>query len=274
MMDIEEITKMLNGGGDVPSKDGINDMDLDQTTTKKEYKPYNKNSSFNKSYTKSNNFKKSEPIKVDPISLDANKLVASNIKTFAIDLMSIPLDKHEVVKKLAEHLFSKGFVYRSTLEGDSTLSDEQYKNSVEGNKLLDLLIRQLPNSKIEGYIPWKNYNYEATGKEIIKNDEPSTLSFQYAHNYNKFFNEMSEGVKKLLGRQIYTFLGENLNNPTNVIITYTKCGNVKIVKNFNFKEAKRAVTYLKLGNDINASIFNLGSDNVISDFSTYLKSII
>lgn len=294
MMNMDDVEKMLNSGGETPSKDTV----LEETNTnssynnysnynsykpehkKADYKGYNNynkgGSNYNKSFNKSNNFKKSkpEPIKVEPIKIEPTKLVASSVKTFAIDLLSIPLDKHELVKKLCEHLFNKGFVYRSTLEGDSTLSEDQYNNTVEGNKLLDLKIRQLPNSKVDGFMPWKNYNFESTEKETIKNDEPTTLSFQYAHNYNKFFNEMSEGVKKLLGRQMYTFLGENLNNPTTVIFTYTKCGSSKIGKNFNYKEAKRAVTYLKVGNDINSSLFNLGSENVVSDFSTYLKSIL
>lgn len=225
---------------------------------------YNSYNNKNKNFKQGNYTKKKDLKNITPIKPDVTKFIASPIKTFTIDLKScIAGGKSEEVVKLAKILFAKGFVYRSPLE---VKGNDEY-NSVE------LDIRKLEKAKVEGYKVWSNMVIEDTDGLTIATDEPSDLSYQYAYNYNPHFSQMSDVIKRFMARQMHIYLGKELLQPVNVIITYTKCGSLKLSKNFDYKASGQASGYIKMANEFDASLFNLGNPEFLETFSTYLKAI-
>lgn len=249
--DLSKIDDMLSSGAEqAPS-----------VNNNQNYNNYNKYNNYKKSDYK--NYKKKEPKVYTPVKPDPSKFIASPIKTFTIDLKSIIAGgKEETAVKLAKVLFSKGYAYRSPLE---IKGNESYNN-------LELEIRRLENANVEGFKVWANMEVEQTQGLKIMLEEPTELAYQYAFNYNPHFEKMTDIIKTFMARQMHVYLGKELLQPVNVVITYTKCGSLKLSKTFDFKASGQASGYIKMANELGSSLFNISNPNFTNDFGTYMRS--
>lgn len=75
------------------------------------------------------------------------------------------------------------------------------------------------NGKMEIYLPWKNFN-----------DNPSPLydvcdrALEMASTIHPAWHNCSQGARLLHGRNCYQVLGKNLNDPSDVVVCWTKDG--------------------------------------------------
>lgn len=76
----------------------------------------------------------------------------------------------------------------------------------------------------EIYLPWKGFN--GNGSELILPDPiPETVEKISIHYHPNWF-ALKPAAKKLIARDAYQILGQNLNDPVDFIICYTAGGRV------------------------------------------------
>ena len=71
----------------------------------------------------------------------------------------------------------------------------------------------------EIFLPWKNFN---ENKSAL--NKQSTEAFEMAKKYHPVFNKLSVGAQKMMARNCYQVLGEDLESPVEFVICWTKDG--------------------------------------------------
>ena len=152
-------------------------------------------------------------------------------------------------KYLGSKLGEKGFTLRSGHAVGADIAFEDGCDSVNGKK--------------EIYLPWKGFNGSNSNLFYISKE-----AFNLAYNFHPVFNKQSEAVKKLLARDGYQVLGQNLNDPVKMVICFTEFGKLK-------GGTSQAI---RIANAYNIPVFNLGEysdiDKFIHDVLTYSEFIL
>jgi len=142
---------------------------------------------------------------------------------------------------VTSYMYKNGFVLRSGgAPGADTLFEKL--NNMENNNF--------PN---EIYLPWKGFNGNTSP---LYNLTPE--AFELAEKYHPAWDRLSDAAKKLMARNSYQVLGENLNTPVELIICWTPEGkesggtsqamriakdyDIPIVNLFNKEKAFREIT--------------------------------
>ncbi|MBL1322142.1 MAG: hypothetical protein COA63_013955 [Methylophaga sp.] len=120
--------------------------------------------------------------------------------------------------QVAEALSDEGYTLRS---GGASGADTAFE---EGATLKDI------------YLPWQGYN---KSQSVLHNVGSTALSL--AKDFHPNWDNLSFAVKKLMARNAYQLLGEDLNTPSEFVVCYTANGKVtggtgmslRIAKNFN-----------------------------------------
>lgn len=97
-------------------------------------------------------------------------------------------------------------------------------------------------SRKEIYLPWKNFN---SNDSLLYNI--SNKSMVMAEKYHPSWDKLSDASRKLMARNCYQVLGENLDKPSQFIVCYTKDG----------KASGGTGQALRIAEDFNIPIFNL-----------------
>ena len=109
--------------------------------------------------------------------------------------------------------------------------------------------------KKEIYLPWKNFNNNSSSLYIY-NEEVLKL----AEYYHPYWKNLSEVSKKFHIRNVCQVLGENLDQPSDVLICYTKEG----------REIGGTSQAIRIAKDYHIPIFNAGSYSNSEDFMQHL----
>lgn len=116
-----------------------------------------------------------------------------------------PLEIIELIKIIARKLSLMGYILRS---GGADGSDNAFEIGCD-----------VVNGKKDIYLPWRGFN---KSNSPLFNVCPKALDL--ASKIHPAWGKLSQGAKKLHARNCYQVLGEDLNEPSKVLICWTKNG--------------------------------------------------
>lgn len=190
---------------------------------------------------------------------DITKLKFKNTttKTFSVyDNGKIPDDKLELLKKVANMLFSKGYLYRSP--DDSRSKADEAIRSIDGARV-----------KIFKLFP------KATGSDQgyqVESKETTRLAYEVACGVKKNFVELKDIIRCFYARTVQTLLGKDCDDPSNILIIYTPEGTTTFSKAFKVENAGNVIFPMQLAIKCNIPICNVGSDKFLEDLKTILTA--
>lgn len=114
-----------------------------------------------------------------------------------------PYFVREVMVEIGTLLSEEGFTLRSGHAAGADKSFEKGCDIAEGSK--------------EIYLPWRYF--EGSDSNFYNVTEEA---FELAEKYHGGWFNLSQGAKKLMARNCYQVLGDNLDNPAKFIICWTK----------------------------------------------------
>lgn len=116
----------------------------------------------------------------------------------------------------------------------------------------------LGGGRIETYLPWKGFEGVQNG-EVIK---PSKLAMEIAAQYHPNWGRLSQGARKLIGRNSYQILGPRLNEDeiSDLVVCWTSDG----------KASGGTGQALRIAADYNIPVLNLQRED---DYQDVLSSL-
>ena len=99
-------------------------------------------------------------------------------------------------------------------------------------------------------------------KEIFEANDASLKAIEYASNFHNNWNNCSNYVKKLHGRNSMIILGKNLDQPVKFVICWTQNG----------KDIGGTGLSIRIAKHNNIPVFNLYNENVLTRFQNYINS--
>jgi len=186
------------------------------------------------------------PYLVDlPSNIDIWQLPEVKIYT-GIGNRDIPVEYQERIKSIAKALSDKGYTLRS---GGANGSDTCFE--------------QEAGNRTEIYLPWKGFN-KSTSMLFNQSNACNVLASLHHNKYN----ELKDGVKKLISRNMQQVLGSNLNQESDFLVCYTEDG-CNTHKKIIFKTGGTA-TAISLASIIGIPIYNIRNK---TDYAGLLKLI-
>ena len=190
---------------------------------------------------------------------DITKLKFKNTttKTFTVyDNGKIPDDKLELLKKVANGLFSKGYLYRSP--DDSRSKTDEAIRSIDGARVKIFKLFPKANSNDQGY--------------QVESKETTRLAYEIACGVKKNFVELKDIIRCFYARTVQTLLGKDCDDPSNILIIYTQEGTTTFSKAFKVENAGNVIFPMQIAIKSNIPICNLGSDKFLEDLKTILTA--
>ena len=190
---------------------------------------------------------------------DITKLKFKNTttKTFTVyDNGKIPDDKLELLKKVANGLFSKGYIYRSP---DDTKSKT------------DEAIRAIEGARVKLFKPFSKFTGSDQGYQV-ESKETTRLAYEIACGVKKNFIELKDIIRCFYARTVQTLLGKDCDDPSNILIIYTPEGTTTFSKAFKVENAGNVIFPMQIAIKSNIPICNLGSDKFLEDLKTILTA--
>ncbi len=135
----------------------------------------------------------------------------------------------EIAKYLAQH----NWILRSGGADGADTAFESGCDEISGEK--------------EIFLPWKGFNNSTSNLYTI-----TQAAFDLAGTIHPAWDKCSQGAKKLHARNCFQVLGENLNDPVNLLICWTKNG----------KEIGGTATAIKIAKKHNIRIINLAIEEI------------
>lgn len=115
------------------------------------------------------------------------------------------------------------------------------------------------NGNKEIYLPWKGFNNSKSNLYTIKQEW-----IDLAKKNCPYFDKMKQGGQKCIARDMPQVLGEDLNNPSDFVICYTKDGKLD-------GGTKHAIMCAK---DNNIKVFNAGGYTDLKLFVNDIKEFV
>jgi hypothetical protein len=130
----------------------------------------------------------------------------SRIKSYAgIGSRSTPNEILELFVKIGKFLAERGYVLRS---GGANGSDQSFETGCNrGSGLKEI------------YLPWSGF--EGSSSTLIVKDQKA---YEIAKAHHPYWDNLSQGARKLQARNSHQVLGKDLESPCNFIICWTKKG--------------------------------------------------
>ena len=236
----------------------MEDLDFDEMLTSTDIKEEAKKDE----HTSNSSNKDKEPrlyTDTNIIPKDITKLKFKNTttKTFTVyDNGKIPDDKLELLKKVANGLFSKGYIYRSP---DDTKSKT------------DEAIRAIEGARVKLFKPFSKFTGSDQGYQV-ESKETTRLAYEVACGVKKNFIELKDIIRCFYARTVQTLLGKDCDDPSNILIIYTPEGTTTFSKAFKVENAGNVIFPMQIAIKSNIPICNLGSDKFLEDLKTILTS--
>lgn len=128
------------------------------------------------------------------------------LKWFAgIGSRETPEEFISIIYDISKLLIDKGYGLRSGAADGADSYFESAYNELNGNK--------------EIYIPWRGFNKSSSDLY----NQPSKAS-EIARKFHVKYDDLSDGAKKLMARNVQQILGKDLDNPVDFVLCWTKDG--------------------------------------------------
>lgn len=236
----------------------MEDLDFDEMLTSTDIKEEAKKDE----HTSNSNNKDKEPrlytdTNIMPKDITKLKFKNTTTKTFTVyDNGKIPDDKLELLKKVANGLFSKGYIYRSP---DDTKSKT------------DEAIRAIEGARVKLFKPFSKFTGSDQGYQV-ESKETTRLAYEVACGVKKNFIELKDIIRCFYARTVQTLLGKDCDDPSNILIIYTPEGTTTFSKAFKVENAGNVIFPMQIAIKSNIPICNLGSDKFLEDLKTILTA--
>lgn len=148
-----------------------------------------------------------------------------------------PKEVLDMMSKISLYLEKNGYILRS---GGADGADSAFEKEI---------------SKKQIFLPWKNFNNNPSPLFRISEEAKDI-----AKKFHPYFDNMKQGAQKLHSRNVYQVLGENLNEPVDFVICWTKNGG----------ESGGTGQALRIAREYKIKIYNLARED---DFN-FWKNII
>lgn len=237
----------------------MEDLDFDEMLTSTEIKEEAKKDEHTSSSNKDRDKEPRLYTDTNIIPKDITKLKFKNTttKTFTVyDNGKIPDDKLELLKKVANGLFSKGYIYRSP---DDTKSKT------------DEAIRAIEGARVKLFKPFSKFTGSDQGYQV-ESKETTRLAYEVACGVKKNFIELKDIIRCFYARTVQTLLGKDCDDPSNILIIYTPEGTTTFSKAFKVENAGNVIFPMQIAIKSNIPICNLGSDKFLEDLKTILTA--
>lgn len=236
----------------------MEDLDFDEMLTSTDIKEEAKKEERT---SNSNNKDKEVRLYTDtnimPKDITKLKFKNTTTKTFTVyDNGKIPDDKLELLKKVANGLFSKGYIYRSP---DDTKSKT------------DEAIRAIEGARVKLFKPFSKFTGSDQGYQV-ESKETTRLAYEVACGVKKNFVELKDIIRCFYARTVQTLLGKDCDDPSNILIIYTPEGTTTFSKAFKVENAGNVIFPMQIAIKSNIPICNLGSDKFLEDLKTILTA--
>lgn len=236
----------------------MEDLDFDEMLTSTDIKEEAKKDE----HTSNSSNKDKEPrlytdTNIMPKDITKLKFKNTTTKTFTVyDNGKIPDDKLELLKKVANGLFSKGYIYRSP---DDTKSKT------------DEAIRAIEGARVKLFKPFSKFTGSDQGYQV-ESKETTRLAYEVACGVKKNFIELKDIIRCFYARTVQTLLGKDCDDPSNILIIYTPEGTTTFSKAFKVENAGNVIFPMQIAIKSNIPICNLGSDKFLEDLKTILTA--
>ena len=115
------------------------------------------------------------------------------------------------------------------------------------------------NGEKEIYLPWRGFN-GSDSNLIVSNPK----AFEIAEKYHPYWFNLKQGAQKLQARNSHQVLGQDLETLSSFIICWTKGG----------KKIGGTAQAIRIADDYNIPVFNMGKYNDIQEIKVELKAFL
>ena len=236
----------------------MEDLDFDEMLTSTDIKEEaKKDEHTSNSSNKDKELRLYTDTNIMPKDITKLKFKNTTTKTFTVyDNGKIPDDKLELLKKVANGLFSKGYIYRSP---DDTKSKT------------DEAIRAIEGARVKLFKPFSKFTGSDQGYQV-ESKETTRLAYEIACGVKKNFIELKDIIRCFYARTVQTLLGKDCDDPSNILIIYTPEGTTTFSKAFKVENAGNVIFPMQIAIKSNIPICNLGSDKFLEDLKTILTA--
>lgn len=237
----------------------MEDLDFDEMLTSTDIKEEAKKDEHTSSGNKDRDKEPRLYTDTNIMPKDITKLKFKNTttKTFTVyDNGKIPDDKLELLKKVANGLFSRGYIYRSP-------NDTKSKT--------DEAIRAIEGARVKLFKPFSKFTGSDQGYQV-ESKETTRLAYEVACGVKKNFIELKDIIRCFYARTVQTLLGKDCDDPSNILIIYTPEGTTTFSKAFKVENAGNVIFPMQIAIKSNIPICNLGSDKFLEDLKTILTA--
>ena len=162
-----------------------------------------------------------------------------------IGARATPVYIQDYFRSLAAFLASKGFILRSGAAQGADKAFEVGCDKVSGQK--------------EIYLPWRYF--EKSDSNLVVSDPKA---YDIAERFHRYWNNLSDGAKKLQARNSHQVLGYALDEPVKFVICWTKDG----------KGSGGTGQALRIAEFYGIPIFDAGKYDTVDEIKTELKKFL
>jgi len=218
------------------------------------YKKYDGNKQFQNKPKKESLWDKKD---IKPIKIDMG-LMAKTKKTFGFSVHSskeaVPEEIEEKLINISKVLFSKGYTFRYN-------GDKEDKTAL---KIVDL-----PNSKVDCFLPWKKYNEEFTGAIL---NYPIETAYGIGVNNHKIFMDLGPSIRAILSRDVHICLGKECTEPLDIMLMYNLDGTEVLSKTTDYKKLGNTNFYIRICSESNIPVYNFNKAESVTRLIEFLKA--
>jgi hypothetical protein len=147
-----------------------------------------------------------------------------------------------LMSEAAKALCIQGYTLRS---GGAPGADAAFESGVYDHK------------KKEIYLPWRSFNCNTSTRHRVT-DEALLL----AGKYHPAWDKLPHGARKLMGRNCYQVLGDDLNSPSDFVLCWTKNG----------KDVGGTAQAIRIAKDKGIPVFNLFFPEIQDKIKSWISS--
>ena len=214
----------------------------------KESKPSNGNSRS----PKPENYWDKQDIQPAEINVDKFKRKGKSFVIYAWPENDMTEDAYKKLLAVAKVAMENGYTFRHTGNADNLLHEE---------------IRKLDNAKVVSYLPWKKFNSNVSNPILV-----NPMGYRIAIGIHKAFMRLPSAVRAILGRDVNALLGENIDDPVDMVLAWTDGGAEALTKDTDFKKLGNNSFILQVCRRANIPVLNVYNDTFIERFKSLVST--
>lgn len=170
-----------------------------------------------------------------------------NGRSFAIyyngENKTIPDDMQHRLTRIATALINKGYSFRHNAPGDDNVINS---------------ILEIPNISFKTYLPWSKFN-----SNIVKPlmSYANNLGYETACSISPKYLELPPALRAIIASECNAILGQDVNDPVDLILIYCDGGYEALEKNVDFKKIGNLGNIFRIAKDACIPVINIEKED-------------